>query len=122
MRMLETTLLTGPYDWDAALIPRAEFDRRIELVRIVLSEHGLSGLIVGGTSPEFAALSYLTGFVPKLGPALVFIPRQGVSLFAVQKVRLSYAFAQLSCRCFGVLADCHSSYGDSIFFTSRGSS
>jgi Xaa-Pro aminopeptidase len=77
MRMLETTLLTGPYDWDAALLPRAEFNRRTDLVRMVLTEHGLGGLIVGGTSPEHGALSYLTGFVPKLGPALAFLPLHG---------------------------------------------
>jgi Xaa-Pro aminopeptidase len=75
--MLETTLLTGPYDWDAALLPRAEFDRRADMARMVLSEHGLSGVIVGGISPEHGALSYLTGFVPKLGPALAFIPLRG---------------------------------------------
>jgi Xaa-Pro aminopeptidase len=77
MRMLETTLLTGPYDWDPALLPRSEFDRRIGFVRLMLDEYGLSGVIVGGTSPEHGALGYLTGFVPKLGPALAFIPPRG---------------------------------------------
>ena len=75
--MLETTLLTGPYDWDAALVPRSEFDARIAAVRAILRQHGLNGLVVGGTSPEHGALGYLTGFVPKLGPALAFIPNDG---------------------------------------------
>ncbi len=77
MRMLETTLLTGPYDWDESLIPRAEFEIRIAAVRAVLRNHGLDGLLVGGTSPEHGALGYLTGFVPKLGPALAFVPVEG---------------------------------------------
>ncbi len=75
--MLETTLLTGPYDWDPALIPQSEFDARIAGVRAVMRRHGLDGLFVGGTSPEHGALGYLTGFVPKLGPALAFVPAAG---------------------------------------------
>jgi Xaa-Pro aminopeptidase len=77
MRMMETTLLTGPYDWDPKLVPRAQFDTRITTARAVLRERGLHGLIVGGTSPEHGALAWLTGFTPKLGPALAFIPAQG---------------------------------------------
>jgi Xaa-Pro aminopeptidase len=77
MRMLETTLLTGPFDWDEALMPRAEFDARLDAVRALLRERSIDGLIVGGLSPEHGALGYLTGFTPKLGPALAFIPRQG---------------------------------------------
>jgi Xaa-Pro aminopeptidase len=77
MRMLETTLLTGPYDWDEALNPCSEFDTRIGAVRDILLTRSLDGLIVGGTSPEHGALGYLTGFAPKLGPALAFIPSEG---------------------------------------------
>src|SRR5271169_2629025 len=75
--MLETTLLTGPFDWDATLMPREEFEARIVEVRTMLRRRGLAGLVVGGTSPEHGALGYLTSFVPKLGPALAFIPLQG---------------------------------------------
>src|SRR6478752_457860 len=77
MRMMETTLLTGPYDWDPKLTPRGEFEARLAAARAVLRERGLHGLIVGGTSPEHGALAWLTGFTPKLGPALAFIPAQG---------------------------------------------
>lgn len=82
--MLETTLLTGPYDWDEALLPRAEFDARIAAVRAILRQHGLNSLFVGGTSPEHGALGYLTGFVPKLGPAVAFVPADG-------KLRLAFS-------------------------------
>jgi len=75
--MLETTLLTGPFDWDATLMPREEFEARIVEVRTMLRERGLAGLVVGGTSPEHGALGYLTSFVPKLGPALAFMPMDG---------------------------------------------
>ena len=77
MHMLETTLLTGPYDWDETLMPRAEFAARIGAARAIARQHSCDGLIVGGTSPEHGALGYLTGFVPKLGPALAFIPGEG---------------------------------------------
>jgi Xaa-Pro aminopeptidase len=77
MRMLETTLLTGPYDWDETLMPRADYDARLAAVREVLRRRDLDGLIVGGVSPEHGAIGYLTGFVPKLGPALAFVPRAG---------------------------------------------
>lgn len=77
MRMLETTLLTGPYDWDPALTPRSEFDARVAAARELMRQCGLDGLFVGGTSPEHGALGYLTGFVPKLGPALAFVPLDG---------------------------------------------
>src|SRR5579862_8082018 len=79
MQMLETTLLTGPYDWDERLLPRAEYDARIAAARAIVRARGLDGLIVGGISPEHGALGYLTGFVPKLGPALAFIPNDGAS-------------------------------------------
>jgi Xaa-Pro aminopeptidase len=75
--MLETTLLTGPFDRELALMPRSEFDARIGTARATLRKHGLNGLVVGGTSPEHGALCYLTSFIPKLGPALAFIPLEG---------------------------------------------
>jgi Xaa-Pro aminopeptidase len=77
VQMLETALLTGPFDWNPALMPRSEFDARINTIRVTLRRHGLDGLVVGGTSPEHGALCYLTSFVPKLGPALAFIPLEG---------------------------------------------
>jgi hypothetical protein len=77
MRMKNTSLLTGPYDWDPAILPLAEFEARLASVRRVLAERGAAVLLVHGNSMEHGALAYLTGFVPKLGPAFVLVPRDG---------------------------------------------
>jgi Xaa-Pro aminopeptidase len=77
MKMKNTALLVGPYDWDPALLPLAEFEARLAAVRRVLAERGASALLVHGDSVEHGALAYLTGFTPKLGPAIALIPREG---------------------------------------------
>jgi Xaa-Pro aminopeptidase len=77
MQMKNTALLTGPYDWDPALVPLAEFDARLTAVRPVLAERGATALLVHGNSIEYGALAYLTGFVPKLGPAFALVPKEG---------------------------------------------
>jgi hypothetical protein len=48
MRVLQTTLLTGPYDWNAALLPRAEFDARLRMVRTALAAASPGALLVHG--------------------------------------------------------------------------
>jgi Xaa-Pro dipeptidase len=77
MRMKNTALLTGPYDWDPELLPLAEFETRLAAVRRVLAERGATALLVHGNSIEHGAIAYLTGFVPKLGPAFALVPRNG---------------------------------------------
>ena len=77
MRVLQTTLLTGPYDWDPAVLPREEFAARLERVRAVLDGAGIGALLVHGHAGDYGALNYLTGFVPKLGPAFALVPREG---------------------------------------------
>ena len=71
--MKNSALLAGPYDWDPALLPQAEFQSRLALVRKVLAEQQVSALAVHGNSLEYGALAYLTGFVPKLGPAIALL-------------------------------------------------
>jgi Xaa-Pro aminopeptidase len=75
MRMKNTALLTGPYDWDPELVPLAEFEARLATVCRVLEERGATALLVHGHSVDHGALAYLTGFVPKLGPAFALVPR-----------------------------------------------
>jgi Xaa-Pro aminopeptidase len=77
MRALHTALLTGPYDWDPALLPQAEFESRLAAVRRVVAEHGATALLVHGITTEHGGLAYLTGFTPKLGPAFALIPAAG---------------------------------------------
>lgn len=75
MRLKPTALLTGPYDWDPAIVPVQEFESRLANVEHVLASREVSALIVHGNSAEYGALAYLTGLVPKLGPAFALIGR-----------------------------------------------
>lgn len=77
MRLKTVALLTGPFDWDQALLPLHEFETRLTNVQRVLADHKASALIVHGHSSEYGALAYLTNFVPKLGPAFALIPQNG---------------------------------------------
>jgi Creatinase/Prolidase N-terminal domain len=75
--MKNTALLTGPYDWDPALLPLSDFESRLVKVRRVLAEQQVAALVVHGNSLEYGALAWLTGFVPKLGPAFAVIKKDG---------------------------------------------
>jgi Xaa-Pro aminopeptidase len=77
MQVLQTTLLTGPYDWDPAVLPRAEFDGRLQRVRAALAGTGAKALLVNGHAGDYGALAYLTGFVPKLDSAIALVPMEG---------------------------------------------
>src|SRR5271168_2408125 len=77
MRQLQTTLLTGPFDWEPALLPRQEFEERLAHVRAAVSAAGAGALIVHGDARDYGALNYLTGFVPKLAPAVALVPLEG---------------------------------------------
>ena len=77
MRILETTLLTGPYDWDERALPRSEYEGRLARVRAAMAPAGAAALAVYGHPGDYGALGYLTNFVPKNGPALALVPREG---------------------------------------------
>ncbi len=77
MQILESTLLTGPYDWDEQKLPRSEFAARLERVRAAMSRAGAAALIVHGDPRNYGALAYLTGFTPKLGATLALVLPEG---------------------------------------------
>lgn len=77
MRILETTLLTGPYDWDERALPRSEYEARLARVRAAMAEAGAAALAVYGHPGDYGALGYLTNFAPKNGPAMAIMPREG---------------------------------------------
>lgn len=77
MRILESTLLTGPYDWDERLLPRREYEGRLERVRAAMAQAGVTALAVHGHPGNYGALAYVTGFTPKLGATLALVPREG---------------------------------------------
>src|SRR5262245_39529696 len=77
MRVLETTLLTGPYDWDERALPRSDYEGRLERVRAAMAQAGAAALVVHGHPGNYGELAYLTGFTPKLGATLALVPREG---------------------------------------------
>jgi len=75
MQTMHPTLLVGPADWDAARLPRAEFDARI--ANLWRDHPQAAGAIVYGEASDHAALAYLTNLTPKLQPSIALIPRAG---------------------------------------------
>ncbi len=72
---MHPTLLIGPYDWQPERLPKSEFLARIQALWQKIST--CSAVIIYGDSCNHAELAYLSNFVPKLGPAMMFIPREG---------------------------------------------
>lgn len=77
MQTMHSTLLIGPYDWDSERLPQAEFRERIQALWAQLADQNYEAAVVYGDSRNHAELGYLSNFVPKLGPAFMFIPREG---------------------------------------------
>jgi Xaa-Pro aminopeptidase len=74
---MHPTLLVGRYDWDPERLPKSEFLERIDAFWRKIPDSTCSAAVVYGDSRNHAELSYLSNFVPKLGPALMLIPRKG---------------------------------------------
>jgi hypothetical protein len=77
MRILESTLLTGPYDWDERVLPRSEYEGRLERVRAAMAQAGATALAIHGHPGNYGALAYVTGFTSKLGATLALVPHEG---------------------------------------------
>ncbi|HVA14883.1 MAG TPA: M24 family metallopeptidase [Stellaceae bacterium] len=77
MRVTQPAVLVGAYDWDEKLIPRAEYDARINQVFAKLSDGGLAGLVVYGNKVDNAALAYLTNFAPKIESGMALVTKDG---------------------------------------------
>ena len=77
MLTMHPTLLIGPYDWQPERLPKSEFLDRIQALWKKISDPTCSAVIVYGDSRSHAELAYLSNFVPKLGPAMMFIPSEG---------------------------------------------
>ncbi len=69
------TLLIGPSDWDADVMPSEQFDRRIEALWRASPDAPCA--IVYGNPAHHAELAYLTNLVPKLEAAVAILVRNG---------------------------------------------
>jgi hypothetical protein len=69
------TLLIGPSDWDAKRMPREEFTRRIDA--LWGADPQAERAIVFGSSRHHAELAYFTNLIPKLGPGVALLSRNG---------------------------------------------
>jgi Xaa-Pro aminopeptidase len=75
MQTVHPMLLIGPSDWEAERMPRAEFAGRMDAL---WSAHPKAErAIVFGNSRHHAELAYFTNLVPKLGPAIALLARDG---------------------------------------------
>jgi len=72
---MHPTLLIGPYDWNSDRLPPGEFLERIENFWQKIADPNIFHAIVYGDSRNHAELAYLSNFTPKLGPALLWLPR-----------------------------------------------
>ena len=98
MLNMHSLLLVGPYDWDEALIPRAEFEERIRAFWARIPESAGSFAVIYGDSRHHAELAYLTHFVPKVRGAMAIVPREGEPLILLSGSRNSFSYAErLSC-------------------------
>ncbi len=81
MQTMHPTLLIGPADWDAQLMPLDEFRARLDSLWRANPQAG--GAIVFGNAADHAALSYLTNFTPKLEAAIALLSRDGAAQLLV---------------------------------------
>src|ERR1700761_7055422 len=77
MQILESTLLTGPYDWDESLLPRSEYEERLARARAAMTQASAAVLAGHGHPGNYGALAYLTNFTAKPGSTLALVPREG---------------------------------------------
>jgi hypothetical protein len=76
MHTMHPTVLAGPADWDAAALPRGEFDQRVAALWRGC-DRTLAGAIVHGSPRHHAELAWLTNVTPKLEPVLALLPAAG---------------------------------------------
>lgn len=73
MLTMHPTLLIGPSDWQADVMPRTEFAQRLDALWRVAPQ--AERAIVYGNSRHHAELAYFTNFVPKLDAAVALLSR-----------------------------------------------
>ncbi|MEE9568927.1 MAG: M24 family metallopeptidase, partial [Candidatus Binatia bacterium] len=85
MDTLHTVLNRGCSIWDRSLVPKEEFQNRLEQIRKGMRERSLDLLLVYGDSWKLGNLAYVSHFMPKNRGALAIIPSAGEPALVVQE-------------------------------------
>ena len=72
-----SVLKRGCSTWDPALVPQAEFQTRLDAVRMEMARRNLDALVIYGDNYSFADLCYLTNYFPKVRGGIAIVPRDG---------------------------------------------
>jgi len=72
-----SVLKRGCSTWDSKLVPQAEFQARVDLVRQEMAQRDLDALVIYGDNYSFADLCYLTNYFPKVRGGIAVVPRDG---------------------------------------------
>ena len=70
-------LLHGRASWDRGFFPEDEFQGRLAAIQAAMQTAGLRGLLVGGSSHDYANLCWLTQYIPWAGWSLAIVPADG---------------------------------------------
>lgn len=77
MLTMHPVLQVGAYEFAPNPLGIDEFQMRLGRVRDLMTAEGWSHLLVYGSIPDYAALTYLTNFTPRLAPAMALVPAAG---------------------------------------------
>jgi Xaa-Pro aminopeptidase len=72
-----SVLKRGCSTWDPKLVPQAEFQARLDVVRKEMAQRDLDALVIYGDNYSFADLCYLTNYFPKVRGGIAVVPRNG---------------------------------------------
>ncbi|MGH7808727.1 MAG: aminopeptidase P family N-terminal domain-containing protein, partial [Candidatus Binatia bacterium] len=72
-----SVLKRGCSTWDPQLVPQAEFQARLDVVRKQMAEIDLDALVIYGDNYSFADLCYLTNYFPKVRGGIAVVPKDG---------------------------------------------
>ena len=67
----------GRTDRRDEILPEEEFRARVEGLQQAMAGRGLASILAVGDRRDYGAVCYVTGLVPREGPAAVLIPRSG---------------------------------------------
>jgi Xaa-Pro aminopeptidase len=72
-----SVLKRGCSTWDPELMPRQEFQARLDAARREMARLDLDAMVICGDNYSFADLCYLTNYFPKVRGGIAVVPRDG---------------------------------------------